>query len=115
MAEAIALSGRSKMKCKTTLWLSAIHITEAVKLEEGGGDEAASGLNEADLAEDPIMKINFTVRVNSRIHVALLSKDSADAPSLRLTLWSSFARVQRKTSIISQPLRTSSLQRNSWF
>jgi len=38
----------------------AIALSEAVKLEEGGGDEAASGLNEADLAEDPIMQINFT-------------------------------------------------------
>lgn len=53
--------------CKPTLWLSVIHITEAVKLEEGGGDEAASGLNEADLAEDPIMKINFTVRMISGV------------------------------------------------
>ena len=51
-----------------------MYITEAVKLEEGGGDEAASGLNEADLAEDPIMKINFTVRMNFGILVARSSK-----------------------------------------
>lgn len=44
---------------------------EAVKLEEGGGDEAASGLNEADLAEDPIMQINFTVRMDSDILTTL--------------------------------------------
>ena len=66
------------------LWLSATHITEAVKLEEGGGDEAASGLNEADLAEDPIMKINFTVRMNSRIHAALQGR----VLLMRLTLGS---------------------------
>ena len=48
-----------------TLRLSVTRIAEAVKLEEGGGDEAASGLNEADLAEDPIMQINFTVRMDS--------------------------------------------------
>jgi len=52
---------------KVTLILSVMHISEAVKLEEGGGDEASSGLNEADLAKDPIMQINFTVRINSKI------------------------------------------------
>ena len=52
---------------KVTLVLSVMHISEAVKLEEGGGDEASSGLNEADLAKDPIMQINFTVRINSEI------------------------------------------------
>jgi hypothetical protein len=56
--------------------------TEAVKLEEGGGDEAASGLNEADLAEDPIMQINFTVRIDSEIFATLQRKSSANAPSL---------------------------------
>lgn len=71
--------------CKPTSWLSGTHITEAVKLEEGGGDEAASGLNEADLAEDPIMKINFTVRMNSGIPIALYCNGSANAPHPRLT------------------------------
>lgn len=66
MAEAIALSGESiPPMLKPTIVLSVTRIAEAVKLEEGGGDEAASGLNEADLAEDPIMQINFTVRMDS--------------------------------------------------
>ena len=66
VAEAIALSGASSPPMwKPTLGLSVTRIPEAVKLEEGGGDEAASGLNEADLAEDPIMQINFTVRIDS--------------------------------------------------
>ena len=72
VAEAIALSGRSNiLMCKPTSWLNVVHITEAVKLEEGGGDEAASGLNEADLAEDPIMQINFTVSMSPEIQATL--------------------------------------------
>jgi hypothetical protein len=61
--------------CELTLGLSVTRITEAVKLEEGGGDEAASGLNEADLADDPVMQTDFTVRMNSENLATFLKEE----------------------------------------